>query len=34
MLDIIADNRTLEVKQELVMAIGEKTSEITIQGDE
>ena len=34
MLDIIADNRTLEVKQELVMAIGEKTSEITIQGAE
>ena len=34
MLDIIADNRTLEVKQELVMAIGEKTSEITLQGAE
>ena len=34
MIDIIADNRTIEVKQELVMAIGEKTSEITLQGDE
>ena len=34
MLDIIVDNRTIEVKQELVMAIGEKTSSITIQGDE
>ena len=34
MLDIIVDNRTIEVKQELVMAIGEKTSSITIHGDE
>ena len=34
MIDIDADNRTIEVKSDLVMAIGEKTSELTMKGDE
>ncbi|MBH59204.1 MAG: 30S ribosomal protein S4e [Thaumarchaeota archaeon] len=34
MIDIDADNRAIEVKADLVMTIGEKTSELTLKGDE
>jgi hypothetical protein len=34
MLDVTANNKTIEVNSDLVMVIGEKTSEINIQGTE
>ena len=34
MLDVTDNNKTIEVNSDLVMVIGEKTSEINIQGTE